>query len=1104
MNITKTNMLLLDNRIKKEDSGNTTVQAPVPSTVQPQAGMNALMFQGMKNLMSDPNLAQEAGVSTDNNSTDKKSAKGYVAPYSSNMAFKGGAIKKFGLAAMMALATMGGMTSCTDKDNVAPIEVLQISEQKVDFSQFMELITLLEQQIADNRAYQQELIQEMRNGREQDKEYYEKILARLDLQNQKLDAQLAFIEKIYARQGETNMKLDEIKNDVYAYLETIISLQEDGNANINALRIDLRAKADEILSRLKEDGSNFYQIMMEIKNLINENNALLSNMLDQLKQAHEDRLVIIARLEDIEALGETTVEELDAIRGDLADINNTIIESSKALSDKLDETNSTIKNGVKYLAGMMHWTEAQTLQALANLGIKIDANTNAQYITSGMLKGALDALRKAAEKENELLADNNAKLDELNEKVSNLGIQVGTFMEEFIARDDAKQETLSLLLLENTKANKSLDKLVSLGKTVVSNQEEEKGILLQMSKDIKQIDKDVIKTKNELANALGVSTMIIDQGLKILGYSMAQINTMNTAAIINAFTNCFNEQNELIDNNGNKLDTISGQLAEVLEKLDNKSISDAEALAEITRILNNIDSNVSDIKELITTAIDNFNQYAADRAKAEKELLAEVKSNNRTQQKILSLGRALLGIELQQNAELESIKSTLESGFENMNTGFKNVCKTIGISEAKLESVLIGMGYTQAQIQKMTAADIIKAINKNTAETKTSNSKLQTIIDKLDAGTLTSEQAASQIIELLEGINENVSAILNALNQHFAKYDKDMAELKAWQFKNNAELKQIKNYGKFVAGMASDIRNMTVDLKDIKNQIKNGVSIDYSKLQAMFDKINANQQMSADQIIARLDAFIAGQEGLADKLDTTNDKLDKLGFVVSNDVITAINNISVQPDDKVADAVNALNAKMEELLKVVKQIASSLDSYAKSALQGISENNTILGKIEAKLGNIGTSLSLLTTYVNQSNNKLDAIKTAIDNLKAEVAKLEAKYQRPLTADELQAVLHAELTEHDAGNQSFYENLLKQYGASSPADLSEVVDLQKASNALLLDILNKLKAMDKTAPDYNEKLNQIIDLLKNFKCECTCSGDSNNNQQIHEGVIGIIE
>ena len=97
MNITKTNMLLLDNRIKKDDSDEkNTTSSTVTTTVEPQAGMKALTFQGLQNLMANPALAEKVGMNN------------------SDIAFKAApanALKTIGMAAVLAGAL--GLTSCT-------------------------------------------------------------------------------------------------------------------------------------------------------------------------------------------------------------------------------------------------------------------------------------------------------------------------------------------------------------------------------------------------------------------------------------------------------------------------------------------------------------------------------------------------------------------------------------------------------------------------------------------------------------------------------------------------------------------------------------------------------------------------------------------------------------------------------------------------------------------------------------------------------------------------------------------------------------------------------------------------------------------------------
>ena len=153
MNIMKTNMLLLDNRIRKDDGDKTTtVAAPVPTTVQPQAGMKALMFQGMQNLMANPRLASQVGVMNDDADAD---ANNTAAP--KNVAFKGGKARKLILGGMMALTAAMGLTSCNDKEyiSVPATKVENSVVVNVDLSAMTALVTMMQSTLTQMLLQQQ-------------------------------------------------------------------------------------------------------------------------------------------------------------------------------------------------------------------------------------------------------------------------------------------------------------------------------------------------------------------------------------------------------------------------------------------------------------------------------------------------------------------------------------------------------------------------------------------------------------------------------------------------------------------------------------------------------------------------------------------------------------------------------------------------------------------------------------------------------------------------------------------------------------------------------------------------------------------------------------
>ena len=152
MNIQKTDLVLLN---KIRFAGENAPQAPVPETTEKsaEAGMKALSFQGMKNLMGNPALAQKVGIEGDEEAAEK------------NPAFKGGKQKMATAALVLAsLIGTGALTSCKNEGD----EYTQIAEQSVTVDQtqtailqaLLEEIQAMRQDMKDrDAAYQQKFDQ---------------------------------------------------------------------------------------------------------------------------------------------------------------------------------------------------------------------------------------------------------------------------------------------------------------------------------------------------------------------------------------------------------------------------------------------------------------------------------------------------------------------------------------------------------------------------------------------------------------------------------------------------------------------------------------------------------------------------------------------------------------------------------------------------------------------------------------------------------------------------------------------------------------------------------------------------------------------------------
>ena len=535
----------------------------------------------------------------------------------------------------------------------------------------------------------------------------------------------------------------------------------------------------------------------------------------------------------------------------------------------------------------------------------------------------------------------------------------------------------------------------------------------------------------------------------------------------------------------------------ILYAYEQGQISFQQAMLQIQALLQENNDLLSSILDAIQVAAAKAEEYAKALLDVAKEIDKNGKATVAQQNIMIAQNAALIG---QNNILISQGQKLLEKADQ------------LNMSVRELTAVAKLIGKSLEDVMKMSKDEIIAAINAQMELLKDQNTTLENINNGIANETLTIEEAAKLILDLLKNIDANVADIKAMLEEHFAKYDLDMAQIKAIAYaikkEQQATRYEVKNLAFATYTMANDIRKMSFDLKDIREKLKNGITFDDSQLAELLKRINATQEMSTEQIIAKLDAFLEKQDNLAAKLDITNEKLTKLGFVVSNDVIESINNIG---DD--LEGLNELNTKLDELIAAVKSLVTSFDLYAKYAVSAHNEEMTALGDIKdgiaAGVDSLRKDISKLIQQGKVAEVQRQNIENYLASLQKQADRIEAKLGRIPTIEEFDVMLQS----HDEANQAYYTELINKSGLN-PADFSNIEDLlkaikealgdfQKTSNGYLADILARIKAMDPTAPDYTAKLERIIELMENFKFECNCQCDCDHNHAVDEGVIDII-
>lgn len=430
MKINSTELLLLNKKIKfagEEGKSAPEVAVPAPEANSPQTGMNLLMFQGLNNVVSEPQLSGELKIMREdspkasNEGTTENSAKEYVAPYQTNLAFQGKAskFKSIALAALMGLATIGAtsaLTSCDDKEYIG---IPGSSEVNVTVNVDLSAITSLFQQM---QAMWQQMLEQQQITNEQLQQNNEFIKQLLEMYKQGMTDANAFYEQMYnfmmsssSNQQviidlltQNGMKQDEANK----YLQEIMQEVKDGNLTaaeawekIVELLGDINTKLDGVFEKINEIYENNLELkekvqisLDRIEQLVKENNAnvvITNNLLNQLIVKFENGSI---SEEDLQKL-------LDAIskNGDKIDITNELLlemqnqdkDLQKEILEYIASVGLDMNNNFKNLINSIENNKvdlAEVMELLKSLNDKVDQNTEANKTNTEAILNCLNAI----------------------------------------------------------------------------------------------------------------------------------------------------------------------------------------------------------------------------------------------------------------------------------------------------------------------------------------------------------------------------------------------------------------------------------------------------------------------------------------------------------------------------------------------------------------------------------------------------------------------------------------------------------------------------------------------------------------------------------------
>lgn len=686
-----------------------------------------------------------------------------------------------------------------------------------------------------------------------------------------------------------------------------------------------------------------------------------------------------------------------------------------------------------------------------------EANSILQEILAEVKAGNLSAA-EAMEKIMDMLGDIKGLLAQAIENFNK-------FYEEMLAKQDELIETnkkgFEELINQGNVTNSTLEEMKSQNETLIELSKKQIESQNEIKEAIEKANLDSNANFEKVVETLNVNKNELIEALEKLGYSQEEIIKMTASQIINAIDN----NTAVTEGTNNLLAIITEQLTSVLPELVEQGKITNQQLADLR---NQMQKLMEEVRNGNISADEFYNkafEYMVGSSINQQVIIAQLVENGKTQQEANNLIKQLI-------SDVQSGNKTAEAAFEEIKELLGHIDETLGEISQTLKDLASSFAsfYNDYKSDKDKEFELLEKLYKN--------GKLQTeILKSMDT--------------TIEGMSENITGIKTNTDK--------LLEIAQDDTKFNELIEAIKN---IQGGGSADI--------------------DYQRLEDMFkmmgmtitDAINMSSSQLEQAIKNFQDTYVKVEQKQIEELQTIQSKIDDLQIFLSNnennkEIIDAINNITVAIGQGNEDVTNELKNLTEQLNNLQKTI----DAIYKAIGDQAAITNTYFekwdGKFDAILGSLSEIETKLGTIIaNQKTAEvyLNNLLKAVEELKEEIKKLQGSTGgsgSSITIEQLEELWK----KHDEANFNKYKELIENLEINVDVDTSTIEDLLKSIDAkmeyindnseILNKILDKLNGIDWSNPDYSSKLDRIIEILENFKCNCDCGGNN-------EGILGDLE
>lgn len=521
MNINANELLLLSKKVRfGEEAGKPAqpqiIEQPTTQEANPQAGMNALMFQGMNNVVGNPQLATNLNVmreevAEEGQQTVKNNTPEEATPLKTNVAFQGKAskFKNVAMGALMALMSLGAASTL---QSCQP-DVTVTQSVDVDMSALMEMVNEL-------KALRQEMAD------------------RDEANAKKMDQIIAMFNQVITLVQQGQLNDQQFYNLVLENQKLIIDMMvQQGTSQEEANK-----KLDAILVAVKNGTMSIEEALNQIKGLVSDIKGLLGQVISSLDKAEKDR----AEFKEL-------LKENNANVKELIEQGKTIIASDSVRNAKLDDLANAIKNlnidmnsGIDKLADKLNMSTNQLIAVMKQLGY------NQEQITKMTAAEILAAIKE------------NTAETKKNGEIMLVGFNnLEGIIKDYGAKGEAfAKDVLNYIAAVGFEMNRNFGNLIAEVKAGRVSLDEIKALIAAMNKNIEQNGEAAKDNTDKILNYIAA-----------VGYEMNR----NFTAILNAINNggkgtekieaLLEKVLEKQDQNMNKIDTNCKAIIEAMSNI---------------------------------------------------------------------------------------------------------------------------------------------------------------------------------------------------------------------------------------------------------------------------------------------------------------------------------------------------------------------------------------------------------------------------------------------------------------------------------------------------------------------------------------------------------